>query len=225
MNADDVLRVAHEGQGDQVGPEFQSPAQIGLVLLREGWNIDGDTRQVDALVVAHRARDDDLGRDNRPIRRQHFELDLAVVDEQRVAGLHIVGQAFEGGAANLPVADDLVGGDLEDVADGEVIGSVLELAETDLRALQVDEHCDGATGIGARLADVAIDLLVYVIAAVAEVHASHVDSGVHDRPDVLVARGCRAECGDDFCASHVFLSLGCSYPRMNGPMPSRPRRC
>ena len=97
---------------------------------------------------------------------------------------------------------DVVGGDLEDVADGEIVGSVGELAEADLRALQVDEHGDGPTGVIRRLAHVGEVRLVHRVVAVAEVHAGDVDAGVDDGANHLVRRRGRPKGGDDLGASH-----------------------
>ena len=205
VHADDVVRVAHERERDEVGTELETPAQVVFVLLGQRRNVDGDTGQVDALVVRHRASNDDLGRDDGVSRRNDLDLDLAVVDQQEVTRGDVFGQPLEGRAADLAVTDDVFDRDLEDVADGEVVRAVLELAETDLGTLKVDQHRDRLAGILSGATHVRVDLFVHVVAAVAEVHAGNVDTGIDDRPDVLVARRGRAECRDDFCASHVFL--------------------
>ncbi len=97
----------------------------------------------------------------------------------------------------------VLGGDLEDVALGELVRAVLELAEPDLGALQVDEHRDGTAGVVRRLPHVLVDALVHVVAAVAEVHARDVDARIDDRPDLLIARCRRPEGGDDLRSSHL----------------------
>ena len=151
----------------------------------------------------------DLGGDDGAVGLDDLDAHLAVVDQEEVAGGDVLGQALEGRAADVLVADDVFGGDLEDVTLGELVGSILELAEADLRALQVDEHGDGLARVVGRLADVLVDGLVHVIAAVAQVHPADVHAGVDDRPDFLIARHCRAECCDDFRASHVRFYSDC----------------
>ena len=83
----DVLGRADEGQRDHVGAQAQRPAQVVLVLLGQGRDAHGDAGQVDALVVATTVppsttsvQDVGVGDLDGPQR------DLAVVDEQHVAG-------------------------------------------------------------------------------------------------------------------------------------------
>src|SRR5690606_6715333 len=104
----------------------------------QGGDVDGDAGQVDALVVRHRAAHDDLGRDDGAIGLEDLHAHLAVVDQEEVARLDVVRQTLEGRAHDLLGAEDVFGGDLEDVAGGQFVRSALELAETDLRTLQVD---------------------------------------------------------------------------------------
>ncbi len=134
VDAHDVFRVPHERQRDEVGTELEAPpAQIGFVLLGERGHVDRDTREVDALVVGHWTRDDDAGRHDRAVGLEHLDTDLAVVDQQEVPpGGDVVGEPLERRADELLRAEDVLGRDLEDVSDGELVRSVLELAEADL---------------------------------------------------------------------------------------------
>ena len=134
----DVRGVAHERQRDVVGAELEAPAQVGFVLLRQRGHVDGDAGEVDALVVRDRAGDDALGLHLDAVGLEDLDLDLAVVDQQEVAGRHVVRQALEGRADEVLGADDVLGRDRQDVADLEVVRTGLELAEADLRPLQVD---------------------------------------------------------------------------------------
>ena len=164
--------------------------------------------QVDALVVGDRSGHDDLGRDDACRRsRERLTLTLPSSISRKSPGETSCGQALEGRAGELLRADDVFGRDLEDVADREVVRTGLELAEADLRALQVDEHGDRAPGVCGGLAHVLVDLLVHVVAAVAQVHPGDVDAGIDDRADVLVARRGWAEGRDDFCSSHWVPSV------------------
>ncbi len=127
---------------------------------------------------------------------------LAVVDQQGVARLHVLRKALEGRADEVLRAEHVLGGDREDVALGELVGPVGEAAEADLRPLQVDQHGDRAAGVVGGAPHLAVDALVHLVAAVAEVHPGDVDAGLDDRPDVLVARGRRPQGGDDLRSSH-----------------------
>ena len=61
VGAVDVGGETHEGHGDDVGTGADGPTQVGLILLGQSRQGDGDARQVDALVGGHRTGHDDLG--------------------------------------------------------------------------------------------------------------------------------------------------------------------
>ena len=71
------------------------------------------------------------------------EPDLAVVDQQPVAGAGVLGEALVGGGHPVPGADDVVDGDGDLVTGGPVVGAVGEPAEPDLGALQVGQDRQG----------------------------------------------------------------------------------
>lgn len=66
--------------------------------------------------------------------------------------------------------------DGEGVAAFKEYGAFGEVAEADLRALKVGEEADAAAGFVGGLADVVVPLLVFGVAAVAEVEAGYVHS-------------------------------------------------
>ena len=208
VHAVDVLRVTHERQRDVVSPQLEAPAQICLVLLGQRRNVHGDTREVDPLVVGHRTGNDDLGSDAHSVGVEDLDLDFAVIDEEEVPGRDILRQSLECGADNILRADDVFRGDGENVADSQFVRPRLELAESDLRPLQIDEHRDRLAGVFGGLAHVGVNLVVHLVTAVAEVHPRDVHAGLDDGADVLVAGRCRPESCDDFCSSHDFLRCG-----------------
>ena len=75
-----------------------------------------------------------------------------------------------------------------------------EPAEADLRPLQVGEDPDGAARAVRRLPHRAVDLLVVVVVAVAEVQPGDVHAGAHELRDPVRARRGRAERADDLGA-------------------------
>jgi len=200
--------VAYERERDDVGPGAQTPAEVGLVLVGQRGDIHGDAGQVDALVVGHVAGDDDLGRDDRALDAGDLDADLAVVDQEEVTLVDVLGEALERRADDLLRSGDVFGRDLEDVADGEEVRTFGEPAEPDLRSLQVDEDGDGTAGVIRRLAHVRQSGVVVGVVAVAEVEAGHVHTGIDDGANHLVAFGGRTQSGDDLRASHRNSSVG-----------------
>lgn len=94
-------------------------------------------------------------------------------------------------------------GDGEGVAAFKEYGAFREVAEADLRALKVGEEADAAAGFVGGLADALVALLVLGVAAVAEVEAGYVHSGIDQGFDLVVCVGGGAQGADDFCSAHV----------------------
>ncbi len=76
-----------------------------------------------------------------------LKTNLAVIDEDRIASMAIARQALERGGSDMLVALDVVGGDDELLAFGQLdlvftVGVLLEPTATDLRTLQINQGCD-----------------------------------------------------------------------------------
>ena len=99
----DVVGGAHEGQRDHVDAHPQRPAQVVLVLLGHRGDRHRDARQVDALVVRQRAALEHLAHDVGLGDRRGDQGELAVVDEDAVAGGDVAREAGVGGADLLLV--------------------------------------------------------------------------------------------------------------------------
>ena len=111
------------------------------------------------------------------------EPDLAVVDEHRVAGLHVAGQPLVRRAGDLVVAGHVAGGDRPLLAAVQHDRPVGERLQPDLRALEVGEDADAVpAGVGG-LADQAVGLGVVLVGAVAHVQPGDVHPGVHELAD------------------------------------------
>ena len=201
----DVIGVTHEGQGDEVGTDLEGPAQVLAVLLAEGRHGDGDAGQVDALVVGDVAGNLDLGDDVGVGDGHDAHRDVAVVDEEPVAGAAVTGKSLEGGGGALDGAQDVVDGDGELVALVEHdLLVVHEPPQADLGALEVDEDGDGASGSGCGLTDAADDLLLVLGATVGAVDARDVHAGVHERLHLLGRVGSGSEGTYDLGSTHGF---------------------
>ena len=107
----DVLGRTHEGQGDEVGILLDTPAQVLLVLFRQGGHGHGDAGQVQALVIGDNTRDLDEGHDIGLVHLKDADRDVAVVDQQAVAGGAVTGQALESRTDEFLGAGNVAGGD------------------------------------------------------------------------------------------------------------------
>src|SRR5699024_3095152 len=133
--------------------------------------------------------------------------DLAVVDEQHVTRAAVPRQALEGGGDALAGALDVLGGDGEGLADLELVRTVGEPAQADLRALEVDQDGDVLPEVLGGPADVRVHLRVIVVRAVAEIHPGDVHPGFDQSADLLVGTGCGTQCADDLRFAHVNPSV------------------
>jgi hypothetical protein len=133
--------------------------------------------------------------------------DLAVVDQEPVAGFHLPGELCIGARHPARRAEDVVAGDLDGVAGAPLDGGVGEAAQADLRPLQVGEDPHGPPGRLGGLPYEPVHCFVVGVAAVAEVQPGHVHAGVNQPADPLQVRGGRAEGTDDFCATRHMSRL------------------
>lgn len=182
----DVRAVSDEGQSNKVDASFESPAQVLLVLFGEGGNRHGNTGEVDALVVANRASDSAVTIDVVAAHRVNLEDGLAVVDEDDVAGLAVLGQTLESGGDALLIAHNVVSGDSELVTNLEIdlavrlSFSLLEQAGTDLRTLEVGQGCHVETKFFRDRANQVKTLLVLGVVAVAHVETGNIHASLHE---------------------------------------------
>ena len=111
-----------------------------------------------------------------PAHLRHLEHDLAVVEQEQRSLVDVLWQLLVVQAHTLAITD--FGGGVED----EVLAllerhlAVLELADADLRALQVAEDGDGAAGLRRELLDERGALFVVGRDAMREIEPHHVDA-------------------------------------------------
>ncbi len=144
--------------------------------------------------------------------------DTAVVEQQDVAGAHVVRQFRIVKAHALLVAECARG--IEDEAGPVLEGdaTLLELADADLRALQVAHDADRALEFARRFAHGFGTVQMIIRSAVGEIHPYHVHTrGDHPAQDFAIG-GCRTERGDDLGAA---LHEGSRVSRQPWPRVSR----
>ena len=202
MDIGDVCCRADEGQCDEIAARAQPPAQVVDVLLRQGRHADGDTGEVEPLVVRHAAALDDAGDDARARDVCHLERHSAVVDEDGVADSDVTRQAGVRRRDHVPITRHIVGRHREGVAHRQQHRTRGEAPQTDLGALQIDEDADRTSRDVARLTHPVVGRAVVVVTAVAEVEAGDIHAGLDKAQDLLVRTRRRPQGGDDLRAAH-----------------------
>ena len=124
-----------------------------------------------------------------------------------VTNAYISRKALERGSTNVYIALDVFNGDFERGALFEHDWTVREAAESNFRALQVNQNSNRLTGVGGSLAYVVEDLFVHIVRTVTEVHSGYVYSSLNYGADLLVSRSRWSKGRDNLCASHHFLIL------------------
>ena len=198
-----VGRGAAEGHGQEVHAQASSNRDVLLVLVGERAQRQAAAEAVEALAVGQRAVGEHAGADAVAFDRQHFDRHQAVVEQQRVARMHVVDQAQVADADLAGVTRrrvgtaqqvELVAGDQRHLATGE-------LFDADLRALQVGQDADFAALFGRGFAHRRHPRRVLFGRAVGEVQAHHVDAGAHQAGKHARCVGGRAEGGEDLGAA------------------------
>ena len=185
----DVGGAAHERERHEIHAQRQREAQVVDILRRERRRAHGDARKIDALVIAHHTALEHAAAHGDTVARERFEPHVAVVDQDRVAGAHVLRQLRVRGARALGIADARPRRDRELGARFERRGAAGEFAEADLRPLQVDENADRVLARVGRLAHRAVECRMLLAAAVREIEARDVHARLDQRAHGLRARG------------------------------------
>ena len=202
-----VLGPLDEGQGDPVGPVLHREGEIPAVLLGQRGDRHHGIGHVHALAVHDHPAD--LGRTEDRVLAglDHLQPQLAIVDQQPLALLQHpeqfrVGQADAAVIARFGIA---VEGEVAGMADHRL--AALELADAQLRPLQVAQDRHRAAHILFDLADRGDGFAVSFVIAVAHVDAERVGPGQQQLLDHFrAAAGWPQRCQDlDLAAARIEL--------------------
>ncbi len=141
--------------------------------------------------------------------RGDAEHDAAVVEQQRIARAHVVGQIAVVEPDLVLIAERALGVEHELRPRREVDLSVAEAPDADLRALQIHQHADGAARLARELAHQLDALAVLVGRAVREIHAHYVEPGRDHARENLRDRSRRGRAWRRSWCGEVCRSSGC----------------
>jgi hypothetical protein len=204
---------------------YMSDPLLGKDTARKSAFMRAATR-MSSLVVGQLAAVGHQGVDARPLHALHLEGDAAVVEQQFVAGAHVVGQLAIVEAHAAGIAHAALGVEHEGGAVGQGDAPAVELADANLRALQVHHDAHGAAQLAGDLAHQVGAGEVVFGKAVGEVHAHHVHARGHHGAQHRLLGGGGAQGGDDLGgALHAQAAARASRISMAGSLrPSRNSR-
>ncbi len=171
--------VAREGYGDVVGALGGRELDVLAILVGERRGGDAAAAQVHALAIGQLSAGDDLGIDARAGDLGDLELDQAIVEQQDVARLHVLGQIQVGAADDFIVARVGIVRRIEreGLAVLEIHLLVSEALDADLGSAEVREDADVTAGAPRRFVHQVDATTVLFLLAVGEVHTRHVEAG------------------------------------------------
>ena len=172
-------------------PVSMRPLEVGQVLPRQRRDRHRDAREVDALVRADETAHHDGARRAAALDLVDAEPHAPVVDQHVVAGLEHVPD-HRRRDRQLAVGGVLLCADLDAVARAEH-DRLLELADAQLRPLQVGDQRDRAADLGCDLAHEPGPRGMLVVRSVREVEPDGVDARLDQRAQALARVRRRAE--------------------------------
>ena len=196
----DVLGALNERQRDPIDAGIEGGFKIGDILRRQRRQRHDSVGQADALAVRYFAADLDLRHDALRGNLGRDQAQLAVVDEQSIARfdgdkdfrmrqLHARG-----------VAGRRVGVENEVLAFVDLRRAVLEGAEPQFGALQIDQDADRPAMFRFHVADVRYQFAHPLMVGMAHIDAEHVGAGPKQLADNSAIARRRTERRDDFGA-------------------------
>ena len=192
-----VGSILGKGHRDKVGLEGDRGLDVVHVLGGERRGRQATPLTVDALAIGQHTADGDRagnGGVGDPINSHDH---AAIVEQQRIAGLHVVNQrlVIEPDARLVTqfasdIKGELIAFDQADLATGE-------FSDPDLGPLQVGEHADIPTEPGGDLAHHAHQTGVRIGRSMGEIDPHDIDTGQDHAFDRDRITGCRPEGGND----------------------------
>jgi len=197
-----ILCGANKGSGDEVKAVLHAKDNVLAVLLAQVGHGQMHAGHIDTLfgldlaAVQHGA--DDVGVGDL-LNVQH---DQAVVQHDGAAGLHVLGQILVSDGADLLGALHLAGGQGKGLAGFQHLHTVLELLQTDLGALGVQQGGNGLAQLLTQRLQLCQTAAVLLVGTVGEVETGHVHAVCNQVAQDIALIGRRAQGADDLRFSH-----------------------
>ncbi|MCY1296062.1 hypothetical protein D9M70_454310 [compost metagenome] len=186
---------------EQVGVDLaggENGVEVSAVLVGQNTDREQRVRQADALAVRNLRSRDDRGHDALAVGLLSAQMQLAVVDQQAMAGLDRFEDFRVRQVDARVVAGHVLVVEREGLADLEIHLAFCELADAQLRALKIGENADRPTTVAFHRADALNQRAHHVVARMAHVDTEQISPGLVQLLDHLLIGRRRSERGEDF---------------------------
>ncbi|MNO85104.1 hypothetical protein D3C76_764660 [compost metagenome] len=210
----DVLGALHERQGHPVHAQLQAESQVAAVLGRQRAQGQHGLGHVDALAIGQFAAIKHFGVDGVVMLGGYAQAQPTVVHQQVHARLQGCDDFRVRQVDPASIAGRGVEVQTQGLAAHQLYLAFGELADPQLRPLQVHEDAQRVVQLAFDFADPLVTHGVVAVLAVAEVQAKDVHPGFDQLTDVIDAAGGRAERREDFyffVRRHVWGSRGSGW--------------
>ena len=196
---------SRERSRDIVKAHLAAELNVASVLVGDKGHREIGARNVHALVVRDLAAVLDRAVNFGAVHLVDAEADQTVVNQNDAALLHIARQLLIAHGDNRVVAEQLSRGQRELCALLKHFRAVLEVAETNLRALGVEQGCDRETQLSAELHHALEFLGMRLVRVMRKVKTCHIHAREHELLQHLLAVTGRSNRADNLCLSQNSL--------------------
>lgn len=208
----EVFRALDERQGNPVDVvDCENGVEIGAVLVGKHACRQQGIGKADALAVGNGGAGNDLGDDRLAIACFSAQVQLTIVDQQAVSGLHRFQNFRMRQEDALVVAGRIVAVEREGLAWDERDLGVGEFSDAQLWSLQVGENADRPATAGFDGADARHQRAHHLMAGMAHVDAEQIGACFMELLDHRFVRRSGTECGEDFDVSIAFHQFWLSW--------------
>ena len=193
----DVLGPLHEGQRNPIDADIERILEIDAVLVGHGIERNDRVGKADALAAAKRASGQHFGIDAHVARLDHPQTQLAVIEQKRVTGLHGLEDLRMRQVHAAKPSHRLAADETHYVTLGEPNGARFELADAELRPLQIDQNADRAGELELDLVNDGVCFPQELWRRMTHIDAKNVGARLEQSADHLFVVGGRTEGGDD----------------------------
>ena len=194
-----------KGLADIVHAVFEAEGEILAILFRNRRRGNHGARQVDPLVVAQRSAHHYPAADFVARNVKDGQLHVSIIQQDPLAGAHILGQTGIGGGKEAVLSQHIAGGDGHLRAGLQVHRAVFHQAGADLGALQIAQDGNSEGPVRRLFPDNGDEFRLFLLSAVRKIQPEHIHAAVHQGADHVAVFRSRPQGSDNLGTTfHVF---------------------